>query len=311
MHEQIFTVNVAHRHYRLITDGKDNANPNSGRAQKRQRKHNLSERDQSESAPVQEDIDELPDGDAPGRARCIRDGLGLDLGVRQALLLHDPLFSNGKRVNKTNIDRGMLSPCFTCAIGSRVRLTCKLGFYAGLVPGAMGTVVAFCYCSEPDRGPVQPGADMDEILAAEVQTQIPLVLVQFDAKYYSGDSCVSTHERVVPVYSSFCRVLFNGLKYSREQIPLELATTGTVHGSQGVDTQQHFLSPPAGRHDNFARGLFYVALSRCKTLSGTVILHHPVTASMFTKFKAQVQEIEDEYNRLRQLPSWREVNVVA
>ncbi len=258
---------------------------------------------------MEEDFEDLPDDDVgSGRARCIRDSRSLDVGDRKDLLSHDPMFVNGKRVSKSHADRGLLSPFFTCAIGSRVRLSCKLGFYAGLVPGAIGTVVGFCYCSEIDKGPILPGADMDEVLREDNQPQIPLVLVQFDSNYYNGDSCVSTHERVVPVYSSSCRVSINGLKYSREQIPLTLATSGTVHASQGVDAEQHFLSPPAGRHDNFARGLFYVALSRCKTLSGTIILHHPVTASMFTKFKAQVQEIEDECNRLRQLPSWREVN---
>ena len=191
----------AHRHYLLVTDGK---------APKRQKKHTLPERDQSEGAPVEEDFEDLHDDDVgSGRARCIRDSRSLDVGVRKDLLSHDPMFINGKRVSKSHADRGMLSPFFTCAIGSRVRLSCKLGFYAGLVPGAIGTVVGFCYCSEIDKGPILPGADMDEVLREDTQPQIPLVLVQFDANYYNGDSCVSTHKRVVPVYFSSCRVSIN------------------------------------------------------------------------------------------------------
>jgi len=47
-----------------------------------------------------------------------------------------------------------------------------------------------------------------------------------------------------------------------------------------------------------------VALSRCKSLVGLVLMHR-VTANMFTKFVAQIAPINEECDRLRALPKWR------
>lgn len=46
-----------------------------------------------------------------------------------------------------------------------------------------------------------------------------------------------------------------------------------------------------------------MALSRCKSLMGLVLLIHRVTANTFTKFVAQIAPINEEYYRLRALPN--------
>ena len=82
-----------------------------------------------------------------------------------------------------------------------MRLQDKLAFYSGLVPGATGTVVAFAYSSDVTFGPILPGADMNAAIASSEQPQLPIVLVQFDAKYYTGESCHPSLPRVVPIYA--------------------------------------------------------------------------------------------------------------
>ena len=64
------------------------------------------------------------------------------------------------------------------------------------------------------------------------------------------------------------------------------------------------MVPPYGQHDDFARGLTYVALSRVKMLSGLDQVEHKITTQMFTKWARQIEPITFEYTRLRALPHW-------
>ena len=64
------------------------------------------------------------------------------------------------------------------------------------------------------------------------------------------------------------------------------------------------MSAPGTTHANFARGLMYVALSRSTSLKALFLIHHAITAEMFTKWAAEMAEIDTEYSRLRALPRW-------
>ena len=238
------------------------------------------------------------------------DSRGLTVGIRRALLIINPLVdTNGKRKNKSSLERGARPPVLTLAESSRVRLLDKLAFYSGLVPGATGTVVGFAYSSDVTFGPPLPGADMNTAIASAEQPQLPMVLVQFDAKYYTGESCHPILPRVVPIYAKTCTIEYNGEKYVREQLPLELANANTVHQAQGTSAKEHVMCPPGAPHADFARALFYVAISRCETLAELYLILYKATPKMFTKHKPKVAEIEAEYERLRQLPKWRDVQL--
>ena len=239
------------------------------------------------------------------------DSRGLTMDVRRALLNINPLVdTNGKRKSKTNLERGARPPVLTLAESSRVRLLDKLAFYSGLVPGATGTVVSFVYSSDISFGPPLPGADLDAAIASTEQPQLPMVLVQFDAKYYSGESCHPSLPRVVPIYAKTCTIEYNGEKYVREQLPLERANANTVHQAQGTSAKEHVMCPPGAPHADFARALFYVAISRCETLAELYLILYKATPIMFTKHKSQVAEIEAEYERLRELPKWRDIQLL-
>ena len=236
-----------------------------------------------------------------------RDSRGLSREQRRALLLVNPLVdASGKRKSNSKSDRGVKLPLTTLAIGSRVRLEERLGFYTGLIPGATGTVIQFVYSEDAILGPALPGADMNAAIQADEQPQLPLVFVQFDAKYYNGPSCHPTLPRVVPIYATTCNIEYNNERYVREQLPLRPANACTVHLAQGTSTKQHVMCPPGAPFADFTRALFYVAISRCTTLAELYLILYQVTPIMFTKHKAHLEDISKEYERLRLLPKWRE-----
>jgi len=246
--------------------------------------------------------------DADGSGDTYSNSCGLSKAARKALLCLNPLVDgNGKRKSRATLERGARPPVLVLAESSRVRLLDKLAFYSGLVPGATGTVVGFVYSSDASFGLALPGADFNTAVISDEQLQLPLVLVQFDAKYYSGNSCHPTLPRVVPIYPKTSSVEYNGEKYVREQLPLEAANASTVHQAQGTSAEQHVMCPPGARYADFTRALFYVAISRCTTLAGLFLILFKATSSMFTKHRKEVAEIEAEYVRLRQLPKWRDI----
>jgi hypothetical protein len=215
--------------------------------------------------------------------------------------------ANGKRKSKAAVERGARPPIVTLAVSSRVRLLDKLAFNLGLIPGATGMVVGFVYSSDPSYGPPLPGANITTAITSSEQPQLPIVLVQFDSKYYTGESCHPTLARVVPIYPKTSTVKYNGQAYVREQLPLERANASTVHQAQGTTAEEHVMCPPGAPNADFTRALFYVALSRCETLANLHLILYKATSKMFTKHSKQVAEIEAEYERLRKLPKWREL----
>ena len=70
------------------------------------------------------------------------------------------------------------------------------------------------------------------------------------------------------------------------------------------------MCPPGAPHADFTRAIFYVAISRSKTLAGLHLILFNATAKMFTKHRGMVAEMDAEYERLRQLPKWRDVQVI-
>ncbi len=255
-----------------------------------------------------DDNDDFGEPECDHENRC--DGRGLTRAIRKALLCINPLLDgNGKRKSKSIVERGARPPVLILTESGRVRLLDKVAFYSGLIPGATGTVVGFVYSSDVSFGLPLPGADFNTAVTSLEQLQLPLVLVQFDAKYYSGESCHSTLPRVVPIYPKTSTVEYNGEKYVREQLPLERANASTVHQAQGTSAKQHVMCPPGAPNADFTRALFYVALSRCETLAELYLILFKATSSMFTKHSKQVAEIEAEYVRLRKLPKWRDVQL--
>ena len=101
-----------------------------------------------------------------------------------------------------------LETILNLAAGARVILSTNLCANKGLVNGAFGTVKAILY--ERDTKPASvPKA----------------VIVQFD-KYKNSPKCVAITPQIA-VYSK------NGKTLSRYQIPLKLASSITIHKSQG------------------------------------------------------------------------------
>ena len=84
------------------------------------------------------------------------------------------------------------------------------------------------------------------------------------------------------------------------ELPLERANANTVHQAQGTSAKEHVMCSPGAPNEDFARALFYVAISRCETL---YLILYKATPKMIIKHKPKVAEIEAEYERLRKLPS--------
>ena len=196
-----------------------------------------------------------------------------------------------------------LQPHESFEIGCRVAVTQHMYREIGLIKGARGTVIRAAYNSE-GPGPIKPGASLEEAVTSQIQLQIPLVLVQLDEADYKGGSCLSYMPRVVPIYAEKTRFTLNGVDYEREMLPLKLSLADTIHSPQGASVQEHVFVPPYGTHDDFTRGLTYVALSRAKMLSGLYLVEHNMTTQMFTKWAHQIEPINAEYTRLRALPHW-------
>ena len=255
--------------------------------------------------------DDADDNDGDEDTACTVDSRGLTQTVRRSLMLINPLVDGtGKRKSKAAVPRGAKPPLLTVSCGVRVRLLEKVAFYNGLIPGATGVPVGFRFSS--DRltfGPVLPGADFDTALMSTEQPQLPLVLVQFDAKYYTGESCLPDLPRVVPIYPTTCNVELNGETYVREQLPLEASSATTIHQAQGTNAEQHVMCPPGAPGADFSRALFYVALSRCETLRELYLILYKCTESMFTKHKRCINDINAEYARFRLLPKWRDISL--
>ena len=125
---------------------------------------------------------------------------------------------------------------------------------AGLVNGALGTVQDIIY---------KPGTRPGTLPAA--------VLVKFDQ--YTGPSCLSNVDNVVPICSRKAEWFVKGLSRSRTQLPLNLSWSMTIHKSQGSTLDKAVID--VGKSEKCA-GLANVALSRVKTLKGLALVTRPM-----------------------------------
>jgi len=153
----------------------------------------------------------------------------------------------------------------------------------GLFNGAMGTVVGFYY--------VDNGIGINENLpfyakgiynpfctscieASQHDYQLPIVLVQFDNRYYekSQQSFLPDVERVIAIAPSEVGFKLPGERciIYRIQVPLQLSTCCTIHKVQALTLTNivWILS------DLFQKGLAYVASSRVKSFSGLYLVPH-------------------------------------
>lgn len=137
-------------------------------------------------------------------------------------------------------DAGNLEKVLYLAIGSRVMLRRNLCTSAGLVNGALRTVVDIIVSPDQDDGPM------------------PLfVMVHFDDPEINSNSPVP----IAPVESSW---ISNNTECTRLQVPLLTAHSITIHKSQGMTLNTCVVS--LGRSEK-SLGLSYVALSRVRRLN--------------------------------------------
>ncbi|KAJ1518937.1 hypothetical protein ONE63_011454 [Megalurothrips usitatus] len=140
-----------------------------------------------------------------------------------------------------------LEPVLYLAKGSKVMLRTNLWTEMGLVNGALGTVVDIVYA--PNKSPPEdPPA---------------VVMVRFDS--YRGPTLA---DGLVPVPSMVRGWEVGSASYSREQFPLTVAYSSTVHKVQGLTKDRAVVTVGA---NDFAVGLMYVGISRVKTLEGLLL----------------------------------------
>ena len=154
--------------------------------------------------------------------------------------------SNSKAAKLSSDDFGGLEPVVNLALGSRVMLVRNLWVAKGLCNGAMGEVTDIVY-GKNNRPPSLPVA----------------VMVKFEN--YSGPKFMSSDSiPIVPIIANS----FDGENNERQQIPLKLSWSITIHKSQGLTISQSIVD--LGPSEKVA-GIAYVALSRVKKLSDLMI----------------------------------------
>ncbi|PFX15735.1 ATP-dependent DNA helicase PIF1 [Stylophora pistillata] len=123
---------------------------------------------------------------------------------------------------------------------------------AGIFNGTMGTAKHIIF-AQNQRPPMLPIA----------------VIVQFDKDDYIGPSFCENMPNCVPIFPVTSHINdTNGLNLERQQLPLKLAWSITIHKSQGLTLKKSWVD--LGPSENVA-GLAYIALSRVRKLSDLVI----------------------------------------
>ena len=193
-------------------------------------------------------------------------------------------------------------PCMKLAVGSRVRLAITDSVILGLTKGAHGSVFGF-YFARDGPAPVR-NASLRALAEAGRNPPwgVPMVLVQWDERFYRGESFVQGVPRVTPVAPLAFEVRLDGERWTRCMVPLEPATAATIHSAQGMGADEHVMSPPEGGPG----ALLYVQMSRSTTLAGTYVTA-PLTTRHFTRGAEsdEFRAVQTEYERLRKLPKWR------
>ena len=144
---------------------------------------------------------------------------------------------------------------------------------AGLVNGAEGKIHKIVY--SPNR---KPPALPDMILVEVPQ--------------YLGKSCIDK-ENVVPIVPITRTWIKNKVTCSRKALPLVPSYAITIHKSQGASMDNVVLDLS---DQEFAIGLAYTALSRCKTLENLYFYEKPPIKTRLTNhfkrhlFKKKLEE---------------------
>jgi hypothetical protein len=167
---------------------------------------------------------------------------------------------------------------------------------------ALGTVVGFLYeqTGESDR-PICPGCNTCKGALA-THPMLPIVLVQFDelSSSINSKSFSREHKNVVPICATTC-ILPNHAEHT--QLPLALASCITIHKSQGQSVN-HLVMVLARM--SWARGLGYVAISRCRSstyvffmMTGTKMKLTQMDFNMYdTQYESVGTALEDLATRL-------------
>ena len=145
-------------------------------------------------------------------------------------------------------DAGGLEPIVCLAQGARVMLTANLWVQAGLVNGAIGTVVAICY---------------DE--AGELPPNLPVaVTVRFDS--YCGPTLPDETVPIIPLRLTW---LSTEKQCSRLQLPLKQVSAVTIHKCQGMTLNKSVID--VGKKE-FSASLTFVACSQVRQLKDLLFL---------------------------------------
>ena len=134
--------------------------------------------------------------------------------------------------------------------GARVMLTKNLWTEVGLINGAMGVVKHIIYHT------------------GHLKTSLPIaVIVKFDDIYKGPSICPDT-PNCVPIIPVIHTSDTLGSAYERQQLPLTLSWSMTIHKSQGLTLPRAWID--LGKTEN-AAGITYVALSRVRSLEDLII----------------------------------------
>ena len=159
---------------------------------------------------------------------------------------------NPKAKHLSAEDMGGLEPTKYLARKARVMLTRNFWTSAGLCNGTMGTVKHIIF-AQNQRPPMLPIA----------------VIVQFHKDDYIGPSFCENMPNCVPIFPVTSHINdTNGTNLERQQLPLKLAWSITIHKSQGLTLKKSWVD--LGPSEKVA-GLAYVALSRVRKLTDLVI----------------------------------------
>ena len=167
--------------------------------------------------------------------------------INRPIAVIKAVHSGPKAHKASSVDAGGLDPIVYLATTARVMLIANLWVEAGLVNGALGTVVSICY---------QSGGPPDLPLA---------VMVRFDNYPTLPDQTVP----ITPLWRTWSST---GTQCSRLQLPLKLAWAITVHKAQGLTL--HKVVIDVGRKE-FCSGLTFVACSRVQELNYLFIAPFP------------------------------------
>ena len=101
---------------------------------------------------------------------------------------------------------------------------------------------------------------------------------------YLGRSCLVDEDQVVPIVDRTSFWIHNKINYTRRALPLVPCYAISIHKSQGSGLEQVIVNLS---DREFASGLTYTALSRCKTIEGLYFERMPPKDRLTKHFRWQ------------------------